>query len=146
MIQRIQSLFLLLAGGASLGLLGLPFAKTSQPVAQSAFFADGLFNIMDHPAIMGIFLGAGVLSLISIFLFNNRSNQARVAQLAIVANIIGLLLAVVLFMQDSAVQTDAMVDDQLGLFLPPISLICLFLAIRSIRKDEKVVRSMDRLR
>lgn len=146
MIQRIQSIFLLLSGVACFGLLALPFAATAEPVAQSVFFADGLFNILDHPAIMAIFLVAGGLSLLSIFLYKNRTNQARLAQLAIVANIIGLILAVVLFMQDAAVQTEVVVDDKLGLFLPPISLVFLFLAIRAIRKDDKVVRSMDRLR
>ena len=146
MIQRIQSVFLFLASGACFGLLALPFAKSSEAIAQSAFFADGIFSIVDHPAIMGIFLGAGVLSLVSIFLFNNRTNQARVAQLAIVANIIGLILAVVLFMQDSATQGAVTVEDQFGLYLPPIALVFLFLAIRAIRKDDKKVRSMDRLR
>ena len=61
MIQRIQSIFLFLAAAALLGLFGLPFASTEEPVTASALFADQKYNILDHTAISVLFGLAAVL-------------------------------------------------------------------------------------
>ena len=67
--------------------------------------------------------------------------------MALVANIIGLVLAVLLFMQDSAyVTSEAGVDDGVGLYLPILFTVFAFLAQHYINKDEKLVQSSNRLR
>ncbi len=147
MLQRIQSLFLFLAGGASFGLFGLPFASTDENVVQSAIFGDSLYNLNDHIALIIFFALAGVLSLVAIFLFKNRPLQLKLGRFAFIANLIGLILAVVLFFQDSPTLGRMEVEDELGLFLPILSLIFILLGLRFIGKDEKLVRSsLDRLR
>jgi len=146
MIQRIQSIFLLLASAAAFGLFGLPFASTSEGVSSSALFADQIFSIMDSPFLLGLFCLAGGLSLISIFLFRNRKTQLLVGRLAIVANLIGLVLAIILFIQDQKNLGAAEPNDGFGLYLPLLFLVFGLLAQRYILKDEKLVRSMDRLR
>lgn len=143
MIQRIQSIFLLLAAVALLGLFGLPFASTAEPVAASALFADQKYNILDHTALSAIFIAAAVISLLSIFLFNNRKLQMRLSLLSILGALAGLAVAGVLFSQDAAGQTAQL---GLGFGLPVVSIILIYLAYRNIKKDETLVKSMDRLR
>ena len=146
MIQRIQSLFLLLAAGAALGLLAFPFADTGDAVAASALFNDTAYNIQDNIAMVILFCLAGALVFVSIFLFKNRKLQKQLSRVAIVANIIGLVLAIILYMQDTPNLGDAEPNDNVGLFLPVVFLVFALLAIRFINKDDQVVKSMDRLR
>ncbi len=148
MIQRIQSIFLLLASACAFGLLGLPFATTNSSALKSTtVFSDSLYNLNDNLLLMILFCAAGGLTLISIFLYKNRKTQLLVGRFGIIANIIGLVWAIVFYMQQSQnFADDAKVDDGLGLYLPIVFLIFAFLAQRYIVKDEKLVQSMDRLR
>lgn len=146
MIQRVQTIFLFLAAAAAFGLFALPFATTSTAVQASGLFADSSFNLNDHIALLILFCLAGGLALVSIFLFNNRKIQMTLGRLAIVANIIGFVLAIILFMQDRDNLGAATPDDAMGSLLPLAFLIFGVLALRYINKDEKTVRSMDRLR
>lgn len=145
MIQRIQSILLLLAAVAVFALFKLPFGS-SNAIAGSALFSDGIFNIQDHIGLMGLFCGAGALALIAIFLFNNRKLQLTLSRISIIANIIGIILGVVLFMQDSNAMGATVPNEELGLGLPILSIIFAAFAMRYINKDEKLVKSMDRLR
>ncbi len=146
MIQRIQSIFLLLASGATFGLFGLPFASTSDVVSKSSIFSDALFNLQDHIALLVIFGLGGLLALVAIFLFKNRKLQLNLSRFALIANVIGLVLAIILFMQDKANLGVAEPNDEAGLYMPFIAVVFLGLALRFISKDEKLVKSMDRLR
>ena len=147
MIQRIQSIFLLLAGASAFGLFALPFATTSSTVATSVNFADATYNVNDHIGLLVLFAAAGVLSVISIFLFKNRKTQLLVGRFSIIAIIIGLVLAIVLYYNDSAsIPDNVQIEDEAGLYLPAVFLVFALLAQRFITKDEKLVRSADRLR
>ena len=146
MIQRIQSIFLFLAAAAGFGLLSLPFATTAEAVATSALFADASYSVNDNIGLLVLFAVAGALALASIFLFNNRTLQQKIAQLSIVANVIGLVLTVILFWQDGLMNSDVAINDGVGAYLPFVFLFFGVLALRAIRKDESLVKSMDRLR
>jgi len=146
MIQRIQSIFLFLAAAAAFGLWALPFASTNGAVANTAIFADGFYNIQDNVGLIALFSATGVLALIAIFLFNNRSTQMRVTIFAFIANLIGIIFGIVYYMQNSADVGDKTVDDGFGMYLPILTLVFTSLAYRFIGKDEKLVKSMDRLR
>jgi len=146
MIQRIQSLFLLLASLATFGLFGLPFASTGQAVSQSAIFTDAIYNLQDNIALLVIFGLAGLLAFVAIFLFKNRKLQMNLGRFALIANIIGLVLAIILFYQDMNTLGTAEPNDQAGLYMPFIAVVFLGLALRFIGKDDKLVKSMDRLR
>lgn len=146
MIQRIQTIFLLLASAAAFGLLALPFASTNEVIEASGLFADKQYEISDHIALLLLFCAAGGLSFVSIFLFKNRKSQLLLGRISVIANLIGLILAVVFFLQDSPNMGEITPDDGLGLYLPFLFLVFAILALRYIQKDEKLVRSMDRLR
>jgi len=144
MIQRIQSILLLLACGATLGLLKLPLIG-SIPSTQSQLLADGALALNDHLGLIIAFAGAAVLTLLAIFLFRNRPLQMRVNLLSILFILAGAGRAVYLLMS----QTEAALDQLrigVGTFLPLAGIILILMANRNIKKDEKLVQSLDRLR
>jgi hypothetical protein len=141
MIQRIQTIFLLLASGAAFALFKLPFATTNEAV-EATLYSDKVFNIHDHVALLGLFAGAGALALISIFLFKNRKLQMILTRVALLANIAGLLVAAFFFSNEANKVGEA----GLGVYLPVVFVIFGLLALRFIKKDDKLVKSMDRLR
>ena len=147
MIQRIQSIFLALAGGGLFSLFGLPFASTPKVVDNSTLFAnDNVYNLMDNMALLLTFVVAGLLALAAIFLFNNRKTQLLLTRLAIITTIIGFGLVCLFMMQDWESMANS-IDDGIGAYIPAVSVILLGLAHRYINKDEQLVRSSyDRLR
>ena len=148
MIQRIQSIFLLLAAACAFGLFALPFAEVAEPTVNtvSPIFEDGVFDIKDQIGTMILFCLAGALTFGSIFLFNNRGLQMRLSRFAIIANIIGLVLAIVMFFNNKDLIGTQSPEDGLGIYLPILFIVFALLALRFIGKDDKLVNSMDRLR
>ena len=145
MIQRMQSLLLLLATGSLGTLYAFPFLRATEEVEQSDFLADGQYSVLDRPANMAVFGLAGLLALITIFLFRNRKAQMRLTITTMVLILAAVLVAGVLLSQDVPELTfDFAIG--IGTFLPILALILTGIAYRLIKKDDKLVRSMDRLR
>lgn len=143
MIQRIQSVFLFLAAVACLVLFALPVATTNTPEAASALFSDGQYTLSDDPVLMGFFAFAGLLLLGGIFLFRNRPLQIRLSWLSIAIILGGVGYGFYLLSADQA-QNEAQVGS--GIALPLLAIILAYLAKTYIHKDERLVRSADRLR
>ncbi len=143
MIQRIQSLFLLLASIATFLEFVFPFFKGKQ--AATGFFADSVYTIQDHPVLLGLTVAAGALAFLTIFLFNNRSLQQKLVYLTILLSLALLVVTVVLGFQDTPNLFNS-ASVFIGTFLPVIAIIFLGISLRGINKDDKLVRSMDRLR
>lgn len=70
----------------------------------------------------------------------------RLSIFAFIAILLGMVLTVVLFLQDPVMDQAVQPGDKAGAYLPFVALVALLLAQRFIRKDEEKVRSMDRLR
>ena len=146
MIQRLQSIFLLLASGACFGLFGSDVADSKVKLAGSDLFSDASFNVFDSPILIGAFALAGLLFLADIFLFKNRPLQIKLASVALFIAGMGVGSGIYEYFTDIAADTtDAVVPD-FGLALPLLILLFGVLARNYIRKDEKLVRSADRLR
>ena len=145
MVQRSQSVFLLLAAASFGGLLSFPLAISDKSTAQ--FLADSVYDITDHVALLVLtILGVGI-SLITIFLFRNRPLQLKLGYIIISLAILLPLAAFLLFTNESAaMDTTVQVSDQAGMFLPAGAILFGALAIYFIRKDDRLVKSMDRLR
>jgi hypothetical protein len=138
MIQRLQSVFLFFGSGALFSSFGFPFAN-SQNVSQ-LYFSDGIFNIHDNTILLGLVVAAAFISLITIFLYNNRKLQLNlcIALILIIAGIFGFLIYS--FSQFKDYSFD------IGIGSPILGLVLIVLAFIYIRKDDKLVKSMDRLR
>jgi hypothetical protein len=158
MIQRLQSIFLLLASGSIASLFSPIMALGKVVHGQAAApspLADGQFTVSDDVSLMGIAAAAAVVFFAAIFLFKNRSLQATVTQIGNLLS--GALLAYGYFLFSkaipsvSAVNVDATtqateIGYSFGIAAPILAMILSLLAIRMIRKDEAIVRSADRLR
>ena len=146
MIQRIQSIFLLLAGAALLSLFGIPFATSGQ--ADTALFADKIYNLFDNTILIVLAALGGLAALINIFLFKNRELQLKLDYLVITLSILLPIIAVFLVFKSGS-ETAQEIDIQenyFGLAMPILAIIFAALANKFIKKDHKLVKSMDRLR
>ena len=144
MIQRIQSIFMLLASIALFSLFFIPFALSDK--ATSPFFEDQLFNVNDHTILLVLCILGASVCLISIFLFKNRNLQLRLGYLGIICSLFLGIVAFWLIYSNANEMSDTNVEDQFGLYIPLISLILIVLANRYIKKDDDLVDSMERLR
>jgi hypothetical protein len=154
MLQRIQSVYLLFAGLVI-------FALFLFPVIHNVYL-DGVMNTIKVTGITdtsgrqhqpGSFtlltIGtviAGLVPLAVIFMYQNRKQQIMlvyVAMLIIIGYSFWLSQTVKAAVGDFQMKTD---NVGVGMFLSSISILLLILAVKSIQKDEKLVRSADRLR
>ena len=136
MVQRIQTIYLLISAGISGGLIFLFYLWTT--VNEMAFYAK------DDILYIALFLGSAVLALISIFMFKDRKLQFVLGRLNIILNFILLGLFVYRSLNLSG-GTDVS-EKGIGMLLPIFSIVFLVLANKAIKKDEDLVKSVDRLR
>lgn len=149
MIQRIQSVFLLLAAAAGFGQFAAPYVRieSGNPAARLPALADNVLNPFDNPGLLGLCALSGIVSLAAIFLFRNRPLQARLCGAAAIASLLlTVLTAFVVFQITQQMPAGGSLHYGAGLALPATAMLFDWLAARFIRKDENLVRSMDRLR
>ena len=158
MIQRIQTLFLALAFLASLFLFFLPFANVLTDLYYYKLFVYGFEDTNQNaesrftfttvlPLLLLNIFTAG-FALVSIFLYKNRMQQVRFVRLGIFTDIIliGLIFFIYARIVENKLGETPNYLDEAGIYFPLIVLIFLILANRFIVKDERLVRSIDRLR
>ena len=136
MLQRIQTVYLLLAAGLSAGLIFV-FHLWISDSGDTVFVKDNLLYL-------GLFLGSAVLSLVSVFIYNNRKLQFVLGRLNIILNFV--LLGVIVYQSQNLPGETAVSENGIGMFLPLVSIVLLALANKAIKKDEDLVKSVDRLR
>lgn len=149
MIQRIQSVYFLLASGAFGGQFLLPYLQTesSNPATALPVMSDGVLNPFDNFGMLGLTALGILLSFAAIFLFKNRPLQGKLSGLGVLVSIFLLALAVIAAQAvRSAVPAGGSVSFGAGWISPVAGAVLLWLAGRAIRNDENLVRSMDRLR
>lgn len=145
MIQRIQSIFLLLSSISFFSLFGLPFAQSTKSIPH--IFADLIYNVYDSPILIALVAIGGLVSIGAIFLYNNRPVQIKLSYLTMVVSILLMVVAVLLVFNERTSGAGAeTISESAGVAMPVISLIMSILAARNIKKDENTVQSMDRLR
>lgn len=88
---------------------------------------------------------AMILAFLAIFLYNNRILQLKVVKLAVYCEIIGLGAAFGVLFSLGALRHQ-LLSDGLGLLLIILALLMLWLGGRGIKKDDELVKSMDRIR
>lgn len=143
MIQRIQSLWLLLAALLVLGLFLLPSFTGRVEGVEASVYATGIklkTGGQQNLLLLMSTLMAAVISLVNIFNYRNRSLQKRIAILNM------LLLVLLLFWYFQLGKTLEASKIGIGIFLPMAAILFSFLAIKGIQFDEKLIRSADRLR
>ena len=139
MIQRIQTIYLLLATFASIvmGLAPLGTIINKETMDQSLFGGQQALPIL----ILGIL--SGCIAFGSIFLFNNRKLQLNIVRSNAV--LIGIFMAVCIYylVFNSVTKIDL---PRPGIVFPLFALVFNILGMKGIKADEKLIKSMDRLR
>jgi len=144
MLQRIQTLYLLISSTLSGGLIFL-FSFWKNIEGEAIFLLD-LFNETDWKlsSLLIVFVLSAILSLISIFKYKNRKQQIGINRLNIVVNfyLLGIIVYYLLMLPGES----QISEKGIGVFIPIIAIVLLALANKSILKDENLVKSVDRLR
>jgi peptidoglycan/LPS O-acetylase OafA/YrhL len=139
MIQRIQTLWLFLAALVNSGLFMFDLYRPDD--------ATGILksiNVNNNYFFVLIALVTIVLPLVAIFMFRDRKRQKRLAVLSIIACL--SFISTMLMKINSSYPAGTTGSYWIGSILPVLAVIFLFMAIRGISKDDKLVRSQDRLR
>ena len=145
MIQRKQSLWLFLTALLNAGVFYFDLYKAHTP-ANGADVVMPL-RVADHYPSLLIALVMTALPLITIFMFANRKRQMRMSFAGILA-IIAFITMTLSRVTNLGKLTPPPASGSywIGAVLPVIALVFLIMAIAGIRRDEKLVKSVDRLR
>ncbi len=136
MIQRIQTIWLLLAAAASFASLKLSFYSGKK----DAVLFEQLTGSTGGFLLLVLSVAVALLAVVGIFLFKNRKLQMRLSLAGLVLQLVVLFL----YFQKAAVFTEGNYTlTSVFSFIVPVFFI---LAVLGIRKDEKLIKSMDRLR
>jgi len=143
MIQRIQSIYLLLASIVSGGLI---FVFNLWNTIKEKIFVVDLFSreAITVKLIPFMFLASAILSLMAIFLFKNRKLQFVIGRVIILINL--FLLGLLIYLSLNLSGETNVSEKGIGMFLPILVVLLIVLANKAIKKDEDLVKSVDRLR
>ena len=136
MIQRIQSLWLLLAAACAFAGFKFPY-YTGNKLNDTALYE---LNATSTLLLMVTTIAVGVLALINIFLYKKRTLQLRLCVLGI------LLEAVLIFLYYRETTTFIQGTYSLTAILHSIIVLAFVLAARGINDDSKLLKESDRLR
>ena len=144
MLQRIQTVYLvvaiLLAGLASF-LLPFWVDQNNEIVNLKSLLVSGDVIFVIVPI---LFMVSGILSILTLLLFKNRTKQIIYNRLNIVVNF--LLLGIIVYHQLKLPGGTIVSEKGIGVFIPLLVVVFLALANKAIIKDDKLVKSVDRLR
>jgi len=136
MIQRIQTLYLVLVALIS-GILPF-FVNLWSDANGTEIYAR------DEIMVSIVFYVVGALALWTVFLYKNRKNQFVLNRLNMILNLFFLGFFVYRSLNLSG---ETLVSEKgIGMSIPIFSIVFLALANRAIKKDEDLVKSVDRLR
>ncbi|MDR2119802.1 MAG: DUF4293 domain-containing protein [Tannerella sp.] len=153
MIQRIQTLYLLLVAGLTMAMLFLPLAVIRSGDAFYAFDASGM-STMTTPAklvypswaLMVLASIIALLALATVFLYKKRVLQIRLCVFNAIL-MIAFYGLFAFFVWKIAGQSESFgFSVRIALSFPFVALIFNYLAIRNIGADEVLIRSLNRLR
>ena len=153
MIQRIQTVYLLIANILIALLFFFRFAEISSSkeiysAGIQGIFLDGTHQshlILHNWLLLVLWIISPILLFVSIFLFKKRKLQLRLSWINL---LLALCLEGVIFMEIwfGAQRLSGHPSLTIYFLLPIIAAILIYLAIRAIKKDELLIRSIDRIR
>lgn len=129
MIQRIQTIWTFLA------VLAAVFLYIT---GQDVIISEGL-PVLDAACIILVLIG-----LLSVFSYKNRKRQILLNTVSIIIN--ALLVGISIYWLLSLSGGIQFPEKGIEPIFPFIAMICLFIANIYIKKDERLVKSVDRLR
>jgi len=155
MIQRIQSLYLLLTAILSLLFLNgsfLNFIDRSGSLIKVTFIeilrrtSTGEYELLGNTYILSVFIFIiPLLSLVAVVLYKKRSIQMWLVKFMIFLVVVFIIVSC-LYAYMIMTKYDSDILPGFKMIIPLLQLIFLVLSYRGIRKDVDIVKSYDRLR
>jgi len=153
MIQRKQSLWLFIAALLNAGVFYFDLYRYHNTVRSIVKGVDtvtdttGQIRVADHFPTLLIALVMTLLPVVIIFMFNNRKRQIRMCFVSIlaIASFITIALQRVKHL-GNLTPPPSSESYWIGSVLPIAAVIFIIMAMIAIRKDERLVKSVDRLR
>ncbi len=136
MIQRVQSVYMLLS---VITMVVLYFVFPNVVDAEGNVILDN-----SSPIVLGIMGLSVFLTLISILKFKKRQQQFVLNRLTIILNFV--LLGVFVYRSLTLSGETSVSEKGIVMLLPILSIVFLVLANKAIKRDEDLVKSVDRLR
>ena len=131
MIQRIQSIYLTVA------IIAMALVSFKVPVWT---FNEDLFMAQDDTKMFILTIAGFVLSVLALFMFKNRKFQMKLIRLAVLTEmVIGVRLFMLIREFDASLNTNC-------IFLLAFAFVALIMAYKGVKKDDDLVRSVDRIR
>jgi hypothetical protein len=164
MLQRIQTVYLLLAFACTSAIMFFPIFEVSsiyQGVESNVDFdVYGLNTPGSTEGYFPLYIGFVILALLTflgILLYKNRKKQILVVRISLILHILTALSFLLFALFGKPVLIDKLSDTGveniqvsfkygIGYYLMFVAIPFLMLAIRGIRADEKLVKSLDRIR
>lgn len=153
MIQRLQSLYLLISLIIIESLFFVPIGEVVVEAQNYKLLFNGFFQIIDGSmemvqqtiSLMILIPLVGLLNLVALFLYKKRTLQLRITMYNTIL-MFGLsgMSAFILYRAFS--DYNAVILPNISILFPVIAGIINLLAFRLIRKDDVLVKSMDRIR
>lgn len=154
MIQRIQTVYLFLVGVLSVVVFFSPIAAI---VTQANVFELSYRGFTATPPIDALHSSTWALLLVgalipfvafvSIFLFKKRKLQVTMCYINfLLIDAYYIIVVASLWFADQQLALPSRWSYHYAIILPVVNMVLTFMAIRSINKDEALVRSLDRLR
>jgi hypothetical protein len=154
MIQRIQSLYLLIAVILVGVLFFVPVAGLSGKDGNlfwvylsgvvSEGTANGVINEKSWPLLIYACLVL-VMLVWTIFRYGNRALQIRLSYISILL-LAGLTALIYYYVWNSQISLGGIYSLKIYFSFPLVSAVFVYLAIKGIAKDEKLIKSIDRIR
>lgn len=165
MIQRVQTIFLFLIAVCMFMMLFVPIwekvsVKQQEKVAMDAYYMihytidseaeNPDYTITNEKSIYYIAilsLISGLIAAFSIAKYKNRMTQITLGLVNtfVIAATFGICIYF-MFQGENLFAPELRGNYEIGFFLPPLALLFNSMANRFIRRDEKLVRSVDRIR
>lgn len=139
MIQRSQSVWLLLASACAFLSIKFPFFYINSIVPG---VATNEYNAASNVLLLVLTAILGALLLLLIFLYKNRTLQFRLTMLALLISAVNLFLYFHFGYQKEAVAPGIALSSVFAFLIP---IFCI-MAVLGIRRDMKLIRSLDRIR
>lgn len=158
MIQRIQTVYLSLAFIAIALLFFFPLAQFFSETGAFVFSVTGLKNMVPGgtdafkpvlflPLVI-VAAGIAIVALYTIFQYKNRPFQVKLTNIGVLASIALIMGVFFLYIPMIEKKINIIPDysKAYGIYLPLVALVFFVMANRAVKRDEKLVRSADRLR
>jgi CDP-diglyceride synthetase len=163
MIQRIQTVYLILAVAICMALFFMPFYKSQNADNLSKDYDNTMYLDMNLQKVQGgaiapdtknyIMKTINVVLILScagcVFMYSNRKSQLIMSRVIMVLSLLFLVYiwyCIISLRSTSQIDPNQSQHFLLGAFLPILLPILLFLTARGITHDIQLIKSADRLR